>query len=469
MRSAAIGTHAALVGFVRTWKLIMQELPKIAQARLKAKPEAPKPAGSPELNASFPGGEHPDANLLVAFAEKSLTEKEHAQVLNHLNHCADCRGVAAFVLPERPAEPVPARVAAPRSWYSWPVLRWGALAAVVGTLTLVVVVHPGIWNRPAEVSERTAPPPVPTRGLPSPPPQAPAPQPSAAANSVVPKAKTKSPAPESAEVMEAVKKTAGADKDLALNESLARKEAARQVSVLASSQPPARLRTGNVTGGHAAPEESKAADTLSAEVAPTPPPPPSSVQNAMEPPKGAPTESPQAHLGMPSVSQTTQNVVVTAAAQTATPTAGAAPSPAPVILARDQSSSAAGSMKAFRAAAALGAGPLGTIWTVSADGKLQRSNDGGKSVESVHVADGVKFKAVAALGNVVWAGGAGGNLFHSTDGGATWVQVGIPFEGSTVTETIVRIQLLTPRRLTVTTGSGSQWLTDDGGQHWQKL
>ncbi len=126
-------------------------------------------------------------------------------------------------------------------------------------------------------------------------------------------------------------------------------------------------------------------------------------------------------------------------------------------------------MKAFRAASAAGGGPLATLWSISADGKVQRSSDGGKSIESVRVTDGVKFKAIAALGNIVWAGGAGGNLFHSTDGGATWVQVGIPFEGSTVTETIVHIQLQTPRRLTLTTDSGSQWLTDDGGQHWQKL
>ena len=449
--------------------MIMQKLPKIAQARLKAKPEALKLAGSPEVNASFPGGEHPDANLLVAFAEKSLTEQEHAQVLSHLNQCADCRVVAAFVLPAEPAEPVPARVPASRSWYSWPVLRWGALAAVLGTLTLVVVVHPGMWNRPAEVSERTSPPPVPTRGLPSPPPQASAPPPSAAANSVAPKVKAETPAPEPAEVMDAMQKTARADKDLALNAALTRKEAARQVRVLASSQPPARLRTGNIPGGPAAQEESKAADTLSAEVAATPPPPPTSIQNAMEPSKGAATESTPAPRAMSPVPQTTQSVAVTAAAPTVVSAAGPASSAVPANLARVQASSAMGSMKAFRAASAAGIGQQGTIWSVSTDGKVQRSTNAGKSVESVRIADGVKFKATAALGNIVWAGGAGGILFHSTDGGSTWVQVGIPFEGSTVTEAIVRIQLLTPRRLTVTTGSGSQWLTDDGGQHWQKL
>jgi len=36
-------------------------------------------------------GEHPDANLLSAFAEHSLTDAERAQVLDHLSRCAECR------------------------------------------------------------------------------------------------------------------------------------------------------------------------------------------------------------------------------------------------------------------------------------------------------------------------------------------------------------------------------------------
>ena len=57
----------------------------------------------------FQGAGHPDANLLAAFVEKTLTEKERTQVLNHLSQCADCREVAAFTLPAEVAAAEPAR------------------------------------------------------------------------------------------------------------------------------------------------------------------------------------------------------------------------------------------------------------------------------------------------------------------------------------------------------------------------
>ena len=67
----------------------MHEPPKIALARLKANPQ---PSGN--APGALPSGSHPDANLLAAFVEKSLTERERLQVLEHLAACADCREVA---------------------------------------------------------------------------------------------------------------------------------------------------------------------------------------------------------------------------------------------------------------------------------------------------------------------------------------------------------------------------------------
>ena len=64
---------------------------------------------------------------------------------------------------------------------------------------------------------------------------------------------------------------------------------------------------------------------------------------------------------------------------------------------------------------------------------------------------------VAALGNTVWAGGTGGALYHSVDGGATWNRVGINVEGTAVMESITGIQLSTAQHLTVTAASGAQW------------
>ena len=58
--------------------------------------------------------------------------------------------------------------------------------------------------------------------------------------------------------------------------------------------------------------------------------------------------------------------------------------------------------------------------------------------------------------------------FRSADAGATWARANISFEGNTVTETITGIQSSNPQHLTVTTTSGMQWSTEDGGQSWQK-
>jgi len=66
-------------------------------------------------------GEHPDANLLSAFAEHSLTEPERMQVLDHLSRCAECREVAALALPaveEKQLAPAAVRetIGTSRSW-----------------------------------------------------------------------------------------------------------------------------------------------------------------------------------------------------------------------------------------------------------------------------------------------------------------------------------------------------------------
>jgi hypothetical protein len=85
--------------------------------------------------------DHPDANLLGAFAEKTLPKHEQSQLLKHLSICTGCRGVVALTaaLPD----PVGAAAAVPPSarWFAWPFLRWGALA------TCVVVVGAAVTFR----------------------------------------------------------------------------------------------------------------------------------------------------------------------------------------------------------------------------------------------------------------------------------------------------------------------------------
>jgi photosystem II stability/assembly factor-like uncharacterized protein len=124
--------------------------------------------------------------------------------------------------------------------------------------------------------------------------------------------------------------------------------------------------------------------------------------------------------------------------------------------------------RVFRTAAAMGAGQPSALWSVTPGGKVQRSLDGGKSFQLVPVAQGITFWVATAFGNDVWAGGAGGALYHSANGGVTWNRVSISFEGHELSDTITSIQLRDPQHLTVITASGSSWASQDGGQHWQK-
>src|ERR1051326_4272919 len=93
----------------------MQSVPKIVRDRLQA---------------TTPAVNHPDADLLTAFAEQSLPVEERASVLEHLARCGDCRDVVALALPS--TESVQASARPVRSaWFTWPVLRWGFVAAGV--------------------------------------------------------------------------------------------------------------------------------------------------------------------------------------------------------------------------------------------------------------------------------------------------------------------------------------------------
>src|SRR5579872_1804555 len=102
----------------------MEQLPKIVTQRLQA---TAKP------------GVHPDPDLLTAFAENSLGERERSQVLQHLAQCGDCRSVVTLALPE--AEQAFATAPLKSPWLSWPVLRWGALAACVVVVSAAVTLR----------------------------------------------------------------------------------------------------------------------------------------------------------------------------------------------------------------------------------------------------------------------------------------------------------------------------------------
>jgi hypothetical protein len=111
----AAKANSEVVEEVELESVKMQSVPKIVRDRLQAPP---------------PAANHPDADLLTAFAEQSLAADERATVLAHLARCGDCREVVALALP--PIEMLETAARPMRSaWLTWPVLRWGFVAAGV--------------------------------------------------------------------------------------------------------------------------------------------------------------------------------------------------------------------------------------------------------------------------------------------------------------------------------------------------
>jgi photosystem II stability/assembly factor-like uncharacterized protein len=150
-------------------------------------------------------------------------------------------------------------------------------------------------------------------------------------------------------------------------------------------------------------------------------------------------------------------------------------------------------------------------WAISSAGVLQRSFDGGatwemvspslesvrngnlKQAESVattgavvsrqYGADKAKkvqktgaplpngslvFRAVSAAGLEVWAGGSGGTLYHSVDGGNSWTHVAPTDSGTILVGDVIGIEFADPQHGRVTTSSAEVWTTADGGQTWRK-
>lgn len=92
--------------------------------------------------------------------------------------------------------------------------------------------------------------------------------------------------------------------------------------------------------------------------------------------------------------------------------------------------------------------------------------DGGQSWQAVPLSERTSFRAVAAVGPDVWAGGSEGTLFHSPDGGAHWEERKIAGENTSISGDIVKIDARDPNQVTVTAASGEVWTSLDNGRHW---
>ena len=449
----------------------MHRLPKIVLERLKRKPIANQRNRQSGIeNRQFP---HPDANLLSAFVEKTLTESERTEVLTHLAQCGECRELVALTLPAKvevaQLEPLPAR----RGWSAWPTLRWGVLAAALGAVALVVVLHPYPSRRPETLSKGTRPTLMASasQAARQSPPELPAqPSPKAAV------AKAGAESRESPRETAKLEKGAGPPgRQIAAHPVGA--ETKQRVTLMAAARAPAAAEIENTPTVSRTHEISKSLRPTSVGAMPSAPPPAQPALKLSVAPEGTSKAAVGAELqaGATAVPAATESVAVSTGLKAGLLGGVSAPSSAPsaplaAVPMRAKSHPAVATGMAFRAEAESAVAQPAPLWTIAPSGKVQRSNDGEKTWEEVHVDDRVTFRVIHAMGREVWAGGSGGALYHSSDGGAIWTRVNLSSGGSPTAETIVLIisALHDPQHVTVMTASGEQWTTEDGGQHWKR-
>ncbi|HUI43097.1 MAG TPA: YCF48-related protein [Terriglobia bacterium] len=423
----------------------MKELPRIARARL-AGPGPTSPGGS--APAARP---HPDANLLSAFAERSLTAAERSRVLEHLAVCAECRAEIQLALRATVDARDVAGAAAERrepaqtvsGWQS--VLRWDALAAAMAALAAVVIfqfaIRSGIHS---------------TSRLP-------------ASGSIARSAEQKA-----APVLEARNEAITASKPAA---KLSYRALQRTESQLRGTAKAAKSAPGNpaprALGGVVA-EQAALPIVASA----PPPPAPSDAAKARDVLEQR--NAPAAMAGA-----VAKNAVADSsnAPQPIRPAAPAAPQQRAAVteskVARQASPAPTqGVMGGLAGAANFLVAPPGPAvrWAIgpvppasgALPGDVERSLDGGRTWQVVAIDGNVGFRAVFAIGDQVWAGGSGGALYHSSDSGGHWTPVHLDSEGAESAGDIVAIRFANAERGIIETSDGAAWITTDGGQHWQR-
>jgi len=409
----------------------MPDLPKIVRVRLNS--------ASARLSSH---GEtvHPDADLLTAFAEHSIGNRERAQVMQHLANCGLCREVVRLAEPQ--IEDVVARHSSvPIAWLSWPVLRWGTLAAFALLMSLALLTK---WHQKASpgstISTQVARTDQQTTKLPEP-----KLSPNLESKNLALKNAPASPAPGKTALRALKRSRAGYGPGVGSGigpgpsdkMKVAGAFAARPGNKLAAAAPPPALFERKRDRERKQAEKDSAPTSLSETVTVEAQAPPIDMAYAI--PGKAKEPQPRSQGGI-------------AGGAIGSLVANSAPFPPQAE--RRQMSLA----------------KMATIpkWTVSSDGALQRSFDGGATWETVPVEKEVIFRAVSVVGDSVWAGGARGLLYHSANAGRLWTRIQLSANDTRLTDDIATVEFTDPQHGQVTTTSGETWLTADAGQTWQK-
>jgi hypothetical protein len=439
----------------------VSEIPKIARARLEQQATG--------------AGNHPDADQLTAFVERSLGAREREQVLEHLSRCAPCREVVAVALSLPPEEA--ARATQPARefrWFEWQTLRWAAVAA---TLVIAVsLVFQMYREAPATESRETAQNQPVAATAPALAKQTEA----ARADEAQPRqafgaAKEKAPSSSTVAVLR--------DQETEVTRGPSKLDSVNRAKTEEKSGELAGVSGGRMDDSRKLGSEGKvevAGGTLARKPARKPASP--APKMAAEPRRGpaAPAAQQQQVAGLaqqapPSPPATRDEVQRQAAAEPASRAAADRTESVQVSGQNevvnvgkdaDQRARNAAPAGGFAASRKMSSASATMRWIITAEGRVERTMDSGQTWKEAALDRHIKFRAVAATGSDVWAGGEAGALYRSSDSGAHWSRVSLPAELASAT--IVRVEFPSAEHGTLTTSAGETWATSDSGASWQK-
>jgi len=375
----------------------MAELPKIVVQRLRR-------------NTNLQS--HPDADLINAFVEDVLNQRERNQVLEHLSACQDCREIVALSLPEHVHSNIGLTRSATASWMSWPVLRWAGVAACVVIVGTAVTLHYESRSKSRELV-----------------------------------------AVERGEVVNLDKKVA--PPALPAAQEIAEAKQQHSLSTAHNKLAPAPKRVNPSLS--AAPIAPETRDGLSQSGQPA-----SDLQSS-----GSLEARARAETASPTLDTAMNELAVPGRAKEVEQESAAPTTKAGIgggLLVSKKAAAAALPVNKAMLSPALRVVPK---WTLSSDGSLQRSLDAGKTWETIPVDNQATFRVLAANNFDIWVGGSKGALYHSSDAGEHWTQVQPAVNGELLSADIIGVEFANSHGI-VSTSSHETWITEDGGQNWQK-
>jgi len=380
-----------------------------------------------ELAQATPSGTHPDADMLTAFAEGTLLQREKQEILVHLASCADCREILAVTTA---SSPVPASGPAAvhlrperRSMRIW--LPWAGLATALIVVSVSVLLYQQRAARQATstIAKDTggqAPPLLATPSVQ----QAPA---------VDQKTQARRD-----ELDRPAKKAQGAaaaapPPSLAAPQSEpsvnldAREKSSQQTQQQTQNNEALQNQVASQSGGR------NQQQALDAETA----------GNRMEQAKNAQKDL----QSNQEVSQSNAN-----------------PAPAQSTMKNSAAAFVQEEPQREMAKAAIG-GLVRPHWHINAAGRPERSFGNG-IWQPVLPQETATMRVISVFAGQVWIGGDHARLYRSADDGAVWTQVTLP-EKNGADHAIVHVRFEAPGTITVETSDGITWTSHDNGATWK--